>query len=190
MDNVTVGFALTGSFCTFTKVIPQIERLINEGINIIPIMSETAYTTDTRFGTAQSFIEKIEIITNKRVIHSVGESEPLGPKKITQAIIVAPCTGNTLAKIANGISDGAVPMAAKSNLRNGNPLIIAISTNDALSTNAKNIGLLLNTKNVYLVPFGQDEPRSKPTSAAADMGRIYDTLKNALKGKQIQPILI
>lgn len=184
------GFALCGSFCTFSAVIPQIEELKNSGIEVVPIMSCNAYETDTRFGTAKEHIQKIEKICGKNIIHTLTDAEPIGPKKIIDALIIAPCTGNTLAKLATGIADTPVTLAAKSNLRNGNPVIIAVSTNDALGNAAKNIGLLMNLKNIYFVPFRQDDCVNKPTSMIADFTKIKDTYLNAIVGKQIQPVIL
>lgn len=190
LENTNIGFAMTGSFCTFKKVVPQIKRLTELGADIYPIMSETAYSTDTRFGTAAYFVQEIENITGRKIIHSIPGSEPIGPKKFLDALIVAPATGNTIAKLANAVTDTSVAMAAKANLRNEKPLIIAISTNDALGASAKNIGLLMNMKNVYFVPFGQDDPVNKPKSIVADMSKIDQTLIHALEGVQIQPMMI
>ena len=183
-----VGFALTGSFCTLSGVISQIKNLKELGADILPIMSETVWSTSTRFGTNEEFIERVTGICQKDIIHSIKGAEPIGPKNLLDALIIAPCTGNTCAKIASGITDTAVTMAAKANLRNKNPLIIAISTNDALGANAKNIGTLLNFPNVYFVPFAQDDPISKPDSIVAKMDLIIPTLTDALSGKQIQPV--
>ncbi len=185
---VNIGFAMTGSFCTFAKIVPQIRLLAEAGANVYPIMSEKAYSTDTRFGTAQKFIDEIEQITGRQIIHSVTAAEPIGPKHFLSALVVAPATGNTIAKMALGITDSCVTMAAKANLRNEEPLVIAISTNDALGASAKNIGMLLNMKNVYFVPFGQDDPVNKPKSIVADMTKIKDTIEFALDKKQIQPL--
>lgn len=190
MNSISVGFALTGSYCTFSKVIPEISELISRGYNILPIMSENAYKTDTRFGKACEFREKIEKITGNKIISCIKEAEPIGPKKIIDALIIAPCTGNTLGKLAWGITDSSVTMSAKSILRNQRPVIIAVSTNDGLSGSAKNIGQLLNYRNIYFVPFGQDDYLGKPRSLVADMSKIADTLKYALEEKQIQPMLI
>lgn len=190
MEKITVGFALTGSFCTFAKVVPQIQAIVDVGYDVLPIMSEISYQTDTRFGKAKDFIEKIENITNHTIIHTIRDSEPIGPKNLVDAMIVAPCTGNTIAKIANGITDSCVAMAAKASLRNGNPLVVAISTNDGFGASGKNIGLLSNAKQVYLVPFGQDAPFQKPDSLVAHMDLILPTLEQALQGKQIQPLLV
>lgn len=190
MENITVGFALTGSFCTFAKVVPQIQAVVDAGYNVLPIMSEMSYLTDTRFGKAEDFIKTIETITKHTVIHTIRDSEPIGPKNLVDAMIVAPCTGNTIAKIANGMTDSCVAMAAKASLRNGNPLIVAISTNDGFGASGKNIGMLANTRRVYLVPFGQDAPLQKPDSLVAHMELILPTLEQALQGRQIQPILV
>lgn len=186
---IKVGFALCGSFCTFSKVIPYIRDLKNSGIDVVPIMSCNAYDTDTRFGTAKSFNDEIESICGREIIHSIVAAEPIGPKKMIDALIIAPCTGNTLAKLSMGIADTPVTLAAKSTLRNANPVIIAVSTNDALSNAAKNIGNLLNYKNIYFVPYGQDDCEKKPTSIVADFSQIKDTLLQAMVGKQLQPII-
>ena len=185
-----IGFAITGSFCTFEKILPQIALLTEAGANVYPIMSETAYSTDTRFGTAKQFVERIESITGREIIHSVKGAEPIGPKHFLDGLIVAPATGNTIAKMALGITDSCVTMAAKANLRNREPLIIAISTNDALGASAKNIGMLMNMKGVYFVPFCQDDPVNKPKSIVADMTKIKDTLELALDRSQIQPMFV
>ncbi len=187
--DATVGFAMTGSFCTFAKVFPQIETLFPMCKNIIPIMSEISYTTDTRFGTAQEHIQRFEGITGEKVIASVKDAEPIGPKKMLDILVVAPCTGNTLAKIAAGIADTSVTMAIKSHCRNKRPVVIAVSTNDGLGNNAKNLGYLLNMKNVYLVPFGQDDSIIKENSLVADMSMIVPTVEYALESKQFQPLL-
>lgn len=188
--NKTVGFAICGSFCTFSKVIPQIANLRKLNYNIIPIMSEMAYSTDTRFGKAQDFIDEIEETASNKVIHTIKDTEPIGPQKLLDALIIAPCTGNTLGKIANGITDTSVTMAAKSHLRNKRPVLIAVSTNDGLGNSAKNIGQLLNCKNIYFVPMGQDDSAKKPNSIIADFDKIPEALEYALKNKQIQPIVL
>lgn len=187
---IKTGFALCGSFCTFSKVIPQMEELIKSGIDVVPIMSFNAYDTDTRFGTAEEHINSIEKICNRKIIHTLTDAEPIGPKKIIDALIIAPCTGNTIAKLATGIADTPVTLAAKSNLRNGNPVIIAVSSNDALGNAAKNIGHLMNAKNIYFVPFRQDDCVNKPTSIISDFSLIKDTLLHALVGKQLQPVIL
>lgn len=191
MSKANVGFAMCGSFCTFKKVIPQIEALVLLGYNVVPIMSQTAYTVDTRFGKAEDFNEKIENITGKKIIHTICDAEPIGPKKLLDALIIAPCTGNTLGKMANGITDTSVTLAAKAHLRNARPVIIAVSTNDALGASAKNIGLLMNSKNIYFVPMRQDDPENKPNSIVADFERIPETLEHVLtKGVQNEPLFI
>ena len=188
-ENLTVGFAVTGSFCTLKKTISHIRDLTENGANVIPIMSEITYNTDTRFGKAEDFISEIKSITGNEIITSVKGAEPIGPKNILDALVIAPCTGNTLSKIALGMTDSCVAMAAKANLRNENPLVIAVSTNDGLGASAQNIARLMNAKNVYFVPFGQDDAVKKPNSLVADMSKIADTLDLALSGRQIQPIL-
>lgn len=185
----TVGFAMTGSFCTFQRVMKELEKVVATGARIIPIMSETAYGTDTRFGTSESFKNRIEAMCENPIIKTVKEAEPIGPKGYLDILVIAPCTGNTLAKLASGIADSSVTMAAKAHLRNQKPVVIAPSTNDGLGGAAKNIGLLLNNKNLYFVPFGQDDPEKKPNSLVADMSKILVATEYALEGKQLQPIL-
>lgn len=190
LENLTVGFAITGSFCTHKRVFPQLERAVMEGAHVIPIMSEICAATDTRFGTAEENKKYLEEVTGERVVACIKDAEPFGPRKLLDVLIVAPCTGNTTAKIANGIADSCVTLAVKSHLRNGRPVVIAISSNDSMGGNAKNIGMLANMKNIYLVPFGQDDSAEKPNSLVADMEKILPTAECALEGKQIQPILI
>lgn len=190
LGGLNIGFALTGSFCTFAKVIPEIERIVLEGANVIPIISDSVNNFDTRFGKADDIKQKLVQITGNKIISTIVEAEPIGPKALLDLIVVAPCTGNTISKITNAITDTAVTMACKAHMRNGRPLILAVSTNDGLGANAKNIGLLLNTKNVFFVPFGQDNPTSKPNSLVADVTLIVPTVIEALKGKQVQPILV
>jgi len=190
LKNLNVGFAVTGSFCTFAKIIPVIKQLLDEGADVHPIVSETVNSTDTRFGTAKDFMNKLVELTGKKVISSIVDAEPIGPKSLLDVLVIAPCTGNTLAKAANGISDSAVTMACKAQLRNQRPVIIAISTNDGLSGNAQNIGIVLNRKNIYMVPFGQDDPKNKQNSLVADYSKIIPTILHALEGRQIHPILI
>ncbi len=186
----TIGFAVTGSFCTFSKVFPIVAQLISEGAEVIPIMSETSYKTDTRFGFAQEHINFLENTTGKKVLSRIKDVEPIGPKKMLDVLVVAPCTGNTIAKIANGIADSSVTLSVKSHLRNKRPVVIMISTNDGIAGNAKNIGLLANMKNIYLVPFGQDDCAEKENSLVADANLIIPAVKIALEGKQIQPIML
>ena len=190
IEGKKIGFAVCGSFCTFSRVMPQVARLCELGAEVFPIMSETSRTTDTRFGKAEEFVEFLEETTKNKIINSVKAAEPIGPKAYLDALVIAPCTGNTLAKIANGVTDSTVAMAAKANLRNQRPLIIAVSTNDGLGVNARNIGLMLPMRNVYFVPFGQDDYSGKPQSLVADMDKIPDTLVCALDGRQLQPILL
>ena len=187
-DKLRVGFALCGSYCTYESVFSAAEELARS-CELIPIMSDTAAETDSRFGTAAEHIRRLMDITGKNVVSTIAEAEPLGPSQPMDALIIAPCTGNTLAKLANGITDSAVTMAAKAHLRNGRPLIIAFSTNDGLSGSAENIAKLLNRKNVYFVPFGQDAPLKKPRSLQADFTKLEASLRSALAGEQLQPIL-
>ena len=186
----TIGFAVCGSFCTFKTVFEEIKKLKNMGYDIIPIMSENSYNLDTRFGDAAHWRGVFREITGKAIIHTIPQAEPIGPKKMLDALVIAPCTGNTLAKISSGVTDTCVTLAAKAHLRNGRPLLIAPSTNDALSNAGKNIGALLNYKNIYFVPFGQDSFENKPTSMVADFSLVGDALVSALKGEQLQPIVI
>ena len=189
MNKIHVGFALCGSFCTFDKAIKQIEFLVEKEIEVTPVMSFNAYKTDTRFGKASDHIKRIEEICGKKIISSIEQAEPIGPKKMFDILIIEPCTGNTLAKLASGITDTPVTLAAKAHLRNDRPLLIAVSSNDALSVSASNIGRLLNCKNVYFIPMRQDDSTNKPRSIVADFDKTYDSMLNALNGKQIQPIL-
>lgn len=189
MEKLRLGFAMCGSFCTFSKIIDEMENLSRK-YDIIPIMSQASRTLDTRFGIADDFVKKIEKITEKRIITEITQAEPIGPKNMIDVMIVAPCTGNTLAKLACGITDDAVTMAVKSHLRNSRPVIIAVSTNDALGASAANIGVLLNRKNIYFVPMGQDSPHTKPTSLVADFKLIDKTVQAAISGLQVQPVLI
>ena len=186
---MNIGFAICGSFCTFAQVFPIMETLSSIH-KVTPIFSQTAYTTDTRFGTAQSHIRTAAQICGTDPLHTIAQVEPIGPKKLLDALIVAPCTGNTLAKLAHGIADTPVTMAVKSHLRNGRPVLIAISTNDALGGAAENIGKLLNRKHYYFVPFGQDDPSQKPNSMIADFQLIPQALELALNGKQLQPMVL
>ncbi len=191
LENLTIGFAITGSFCTFNKVFPQIEKIVNEkNATIVPIMSENSFSTDTRFGKAVEHIERLEKITGKKIISCINDAEPIGPKKLLDVLVVAPCTGNSIAKIANGIADSAVTLAVKSHLRNKRPVVIAISTNDGLGNNCKNIGMLSNMKNIYIVPFGQDDSCEKENSLISDMNLIIPTTELALDSKQLQPMLV
>lgn len=184
-----IGFAMCGSLCTYNRVFPVMESLAAEH-EVIPIFSSSSYTTDSRFGKAEAFLARAEHICNRPVIRTISEAEPIGPKKLLDVLVIAPCTGNTLAKLAHGIADGPVTMAAKSHLRNARPVVIAVSTNDALGAAAENIGRLLARKHYYFVPFGQDDPENKPTSMVADFTLIPNTIAAAADGKQLQPILL
>lgn len=186
---MTIGFALCGSFCTFADVFPVMEELA-KSYDVIPIFSFASASIDSRFGKAEDFLRKAETITGHKVLTSIAEVEPIGPKKLLDALVIAPCTGNTLAKLAHSIADTPVTMAAKSHLRNGRPVLVAVSTNDALAGAAENIGKLLARKHYYFVPFGQDNAAGKPTSMVADFKKIPQALAAALEGKQIQPILL
>jgi dipicolinate synthase subunit B len=185
-----IGIALTGSFCTIQDVIIELERMVFLGADVTPILSNSVATINSRFGRAEEWRRRVELITGKQCIESIAEAEPIGPKKMFDILLIAPCTGNTLGKIANGITDTPVTMASKASLRNGIPVVIALASNDGLAASAKNLGLLLNTKNIYMVPFGQDDPEKKPTSLVARFGMIVPTLELALEGKQIEPVLV
>lgn len=190
LKGLNLGVALCGSFCTFAKAIKNIEDLTNLGVNVTPIMSFNAYETSTRFGEASAIISKIESITGKEIIHSISAAEPLGPKNMIDAILLSPCTGNTLAKLNYGITDTPPLLATKSLMRNGKPVIICLATNDGLGANLKNIGGLINKKNVFFVPLGQDNPIAKPYSLVADFSQIQPTLELALNNEQIQPVFL
>lgn len=190
LKDLKIGFAITGSFCTFKKVIPEVEKLVSEGADVYPIISDVVDKYETRFANPQELKQRLKNITGKNIIRTIVEAEPIGPKSMFDILVVAPCTGNTIAKLSNSIADTPVTMACKSHLRNNRPVVIAISTNDGLGGNAKNIGLLMNMKNIYMVPYKQDNPSSKPYSLAADTSLIISTILEALKGKQLQPVLI
>mgnify|MGYP000147953841 CR=1 FL=1 len=181
---------MTGSFCTFSKAFTAMEALRDLGCDILPIMSLSAGTTDTRFGTAQEHIKRAEKICGKRVIMSVCDAEPIGPKKLLDILIIEPCTGNTLAKLANGITDTPVTLAAKAHLRNERPVLIGLATNDALSAAASNIGRLMNVRNIYFVPMKQDDPSGKPRSVICDFDLTERSMQAALNGVQLQPLLL
>ena len=190
MDSVRLGFAFCGSFCTFSNAIAQLRQAAETGYDIYPIMSFNAYSTDTRFGKADDFVWEIEDVCGKKVIKSIADAEPLGPKKMVDIMLVAPCTGNTLAKLAWGITDTPVTMAVKSVLRVGIPVVLAPATNDALAASAQNIGRLLNTKHIFFVPMAQDNPKQKPTSVIADFDQILPAIEAAQAGIQLQPVLV
>lgn len=185
---LTLGFAMCGSFCTLSQAVSKLCEL-TDIYDVLPIMSEIAYVTDTRFGRAQDFISRVTEACGHDIIHTITGAEPLGPKKLADVMVIAPCTSNTLAKLTLGITDSTVTMAAKAHLRNDRPLVIALATNDALSNSGKNIGALMNARNVYFVPFSQDDPINKERSCIADFSLIPKTIEYALKGKQIQPII-
>ena len=186
---MTIGFAMCGSFCTFHQVFPIMEELAKK-YRVIPIFSPVAYSTDSRFGTAQSHIRRAAEICGADPLSTIAQVEPIGPKKLLDALVIAPCTGNTLAKLSHSIAETSVTMAVKSHLRNGRPVLVAVSTNDALAGAAENIGKLLSRKNYYFVPFGQDDSLGKPTSMVADFSKIPAALEAALSGEQLQPILL
>lgn len=190
MTNHTVGFAICGSFCTFGKVLDRLQTLCDAGFQIIPIMSYNAFSTDTRFGSAASFAERLENMTGNKVICTLADAEPIGPKKMLDLLIVAPCTGNTLAKLAVGIADTPVTLAVKSQLRNARPVLIGISTNDALGTAATNIGTLMSRKNYFFIPYRQDDYVNKPASVVADFSQLLPAATAALSGRQLQPLLV
>ena len=185
-----IGFAMCGSYCTHKYAIEQMKMLVGAGYDILPIMSENVYSTDTRFGTASALIETVSGICGRDVIHTIVDAEPIGPKMALEAMVVCPCTGNTLAKIAGGITDTAVTMATKAHLRSNRPLVIALASNDALSANLKNIGQMLSRKFVYFVPLYQDDPLKKPHSLIADFSLLKPTLESAVAGNQYQKIFI
>ncbi len=189
-SNIKVGVAITGSFCTFSKIKAVISKMVTDGLEVQPIFSVQTAVCDNRFGNAKDFVEEVETITGNKGIYSIAEAEPIGPKGYLDVLVIAPCTGNTLAKLCNGITDTPVLMAAKAHLRNGKPLVISISTNDALGINFKNIGELMNMKNIYFVPFGQDDCVKKPTSMIAHTELIQETIQAALEGNQIQPVIV
>lgn len=190
LDNITVGFAVCGSFCTHAKAMAALEQVRSRWQNVIPIVSECTAETDTRFGKAHDLMREMERICDHRVIASMKAAEPIGPQHLLDLLIICPCTGNTLGKLASGVTDSSVTMAAKAHLRNSRPLLIAPSTNDGLSGSAASIGTLLNRKYIYFVPFGQDDPVKKPTSLVADFSQVADAAQAALEGRQLQPLLL
>ena len=190
MRKERIGFAMCGSFCTHEKALAALKHLTEEYETVIPIVSENAAFTDTRFGSSDMLLENLEQITGNEVLYDIPSVEPLGPKGLADVLVIAPATGNTIGKLANGITDTAVTMAAKSHLRNGRPVVLAVSTNDGLAGSARNIGELLARKNYYFVPFGQDDPKKKPTSLVADFQLINETVESALLGRQLQPLSI
>ena len=185
----TIGFAMCGSFCTFEKAVGQMEALSKQ-YNILPLMSQNAYETDTRFGRAEDWVHRVEAIAGREVLHTLVQAEPIGPKGMVDLLAVAPCTGNTLSKIAGGITDTPVTMGVKSALRIGVPVVLCCATNDAMAASGPNLLRLLNTKNVYLVPLRQDDPVKKPVSLVADFTLLPQTIQQALEGKQLQPVFL
>ena len=188
MKKATIGFAMCGSFCTFSKAFEQMQKLVDLGYDVIPIMSKNACSTDTRFGRAEETVKKAEKITGKKVLKTSVDTEPIGPKDMCDLLLIAPCTGNTLAKLSLGVTDTSVTMAAKSHLRVQKPVLLCVATNDALGASAQNIGRLLNTKNIFFVPLGQDDPVKKPNSLVADFNKIEKAVEYALEKTQIQPV--
>ncbi len=190
MRTERIGFAICGSFCTFGRAFTALEELSGIYGDITPIMSGAAFSTDTRFGLAEDFRARMEKICGKKIISTVAEAEPIGPKGLLDLLIIAPCTGNTLAKLSQGVTDTSVTMAAKAHMRNDRPVLIAVSTNDGLSGSAQNIGALLNRKNIFFVPFCQDDPEKKPRSLAAELSLLPQAAEAALAGRQLQPVLV
>lgn len=190
LENINVGIGLTGSFCTFDKTFEEIEKLIEAGAKVYPVLSFNAQKINSRFGNASDFYKRLVELTGHEPITTIEDAEPVGPKNLFDIMAIIPCTGNTIAKMANGITDTPVLMAAKAHIRNNKPLVISLATNDALGINLKNIGTLLNQKNIYFVPFGQDSPTGKPKSMIAHTNLLSQTLEQALEGKQIQPVII
>lgn len=190
LSSYTIGYGITGSFCTFEKTKIAVEELVKLGAAVVPIFSYNVQRMDTRFGGAKEFMEAVEEITGNHGIKTIQEAEPIGPKANLDVMVIAPCTGNTMAKLWNGITDSPVLMASKAHLRNQKPLVISISTNDAMGMNFKNIGNLMNTKNIYFVPFGQDDYKKKPASLIGDLKLLPDTINLAMEGRQIQPVVV
>lgn len=188
-EKIRLGFAVCGSFCTFKRVLEELEKLAKE-YDITPIMSSGAAFTDTRFGKAEDLRRRITEICGKEPITTIAGAEPIGPQALLDVLVIEPCTGNTLGKLANGITDTAVTMAAKAHLRNGRPVVLAVSTNDAMGASARNIGTLMNAKNIYFVPMRQDAPQGKPASVVANFAKTGAAIKAALEGKQVQPVLV
>lgn len=190
LKNINIGFAITGAFYSFENIIPILKQLRKEEANIIPVMSKNLYKINKNLGKSNEFVERIENVTNNRIINTIEEAEKIGRKRLIDILVVVPCTGNTLGKISNGIYDGPITVAVKSHLRNSNPIVIGIATNDGLSGSAENIGRLLNRANYYFVPFKQDNPITKPRSIIFDKAYVIKTIKSALQKEQIQPILL
>ncbi|MFJ7976452.1 dipicolinate synthase subunit B [Peribacillus sp. JNUCC 23] len=190
LKGVRIGFGLTGSHCTYDAVFPEIEKLVNEGAEVIPIVTSTVQHTETRFGKGEDWIDRIEKLTGHHVVDTIVKAEPLGPKTPLACMVIAPMTGNSMSKMANALTDSPVLMAAKATMRNHRPVVLAVSTNDALGLNGMNLMRLMDSKDVYFVPYGQDDPERKPTSMVARMSQIRETIIAALDGNQIQPVII
>lgn len=190
IKGVKIGYAICGSFCTFRKSIDEMKELAKMGADLYPIMSDNAYTLDTRFGKAADFVREIEEICGKHIIHTIPQAEPIGPQKLLDVLVISPCTGNTLAKLAGGVTDTAVALAAKAHLRNARPLVLGVSTNDALAAASKNIGLLMNSKHVYFIPMSQDDPVKKPNSMVVHFDKTPEAIQCALQGRQVQPLYV
>ena len=190
IEGMKIGFGITGSFCTISKILPVIEELVDDGAEVFPILSKTVSETDTRFGKAEDLKIVLEEITGRKPMTTLPQVEPIGPKALLDVLVAAPCTGNSISKIAGGISDTPVTLAVKSHLRNNRPVVIAVSTNDGLSGNIRNIGTLLTRKNIYVVPFGQDDSLNKQNSLVSDFRLIKNTVIAAMAGTQLQPLLI
>ncbi len=190
LKGIKIGYALCGSFCTFRQSIDEMRELVAMGAELVPIMSANAYTLDTRFGKAADFIREIEDICGRSIIHTIPQAEPIGPQKLLDVLVISPCTGNTLAKLASGVTDTAVALAAKAHLRNARPLVLGVSTNDALATASKNIGLLMNSKHIYFIPMSQDDPVKKPNSVVVHFDKTPEAIQCALAGQQVQPLYV
>ena len=190
LNGKRIGFGLTGSHCTYDAVYPEIERLVSAGAEVLPVVTSTVKSTETRFGKGEDWIERIEALTGKKAIDSIVSAEPLGPKIPLDCMVIAPITGNSMSKFANAMTDNPVLMAAKATLRNQKPVVLGISTNDALGLNGVNLMRLMATKNIYFIPYGQDDPEEKPTSMVARMPMLSQTVKAALVGKQLQPVIV
>ncbi|KKK39552.1 dipicolinate synthase subunit B [Mesobacillus campisalis] len=185
-----IGFGLTGSHCTYDAVFPEIEKLVKEGADVVPVVSYTVQSTDTRFGNGEDWVKRIEELTGNQVINSIVKAEPLGPNQPLDCMVISPMTGVSMSKFANAMNDSPVLMAAKATLRNQKPVVLGISTNDALGLNGVNLMRLMATKHVYFIPFGQDDPENKPNSMVARMGMTRDTILAALNGRQLQPVIV
>lgn len=190
MSKIRLGLAMCGSFCTYERAFAEFEKIREGDFDIFPIMSEISAASDTRFGRAEDHIARLEAISGKKVINTIVAAEPIGPKKLLDVLVIAPCTGNTMAKISRGVTDSSVSMACKSHLRNQRPVVIALASNDILGGNAENLGRLFVRKNIYFLPMYQDDPEGKPASVFADLGYLQEAITAALEGRQLQPLFI